>query len=78
MDTILVYDHDIKFSENFDKVVLHILYNHEHLSRSDKAISETHVSHSEDVHEHAMIISWFFFVNIIHQSEASMQVCRIF
>lgn len=52
-----MYDHDIKFSENFDKVVLHILYNHEHLSRSDKAISETHVSHSEDVHEHAMIIS---------------------
>jgi hypothetical protein len=46
-----LYKHPIKVSEDFDKVVLYILYNHEHLSQSDKGIYETYVSPSEDVHD---------------------------
>jgi len=55
-----------------------MLQKYKHLARSEKAISETHVSPCEVVHENFLIISWNFFVDIVHQSEVSMQVSRIY
>ena len=38
---VWLHKHPIKISNDFDKVVVYILYKHEQLSLSDKAICET-------------------------------------